>query len=228
MSTAQILPEIEYPESDGKPVAETDIHFEWMQYLRNVLKFRYRGQRVYVATNLFVYYVQGDPRKCVAPDDFVVKDCDPGPRRTFRTWIEQRTPDVVFEVTSSSTRRQDQASKPRTYGRIGVKELFLYDPTQDWLDPPLQGFRFERGRKVRIPPDTSGALECRELGLLLRLEDGRLALFDARTGERLLTEAQAAEARALTAEERALAAESEVQRLREELARERRTDSASH
>ena len=221
MSTAHTLPEIEYPESDGKPVAETDIHFEWMQYLRNVLKFRYRGQRVYVATNLFVYYVEGDPRKCVAPDDFVVKDCDPGPRWTFRTWIEQRTPDVVFEVTSDSTRRQDQASKPRTYGRIGVKELFLYDPTQDWLDPPLQGFRFERGRKVRIRPDASGALECRELGLLLRLEDGRLALFDARTGERLLTEAQAAEARAL-------AAENEVRRLREELARERRTDSASH
>jgi hypothetical protein len=157
----------------------------------------------------------------------VVKDCDPGPRRTFRTWVEQRTPDVVFEITSSSTRREDQGSKPRIYARVGVKEFFLYDPTQDWLDPPLQGFRFERGRKVRIRPDATGALECRELGLLLRLEEGRLVLFDALTGERLLTEAEAADARARTAEDRALTAEDEVRRLREELARERRKDASS-
>ncbi|HUG93401.1 MAG TPA: Uma2 family endonuclease, partial [Planctomycetaceae bacterium] len=234
MSTAQILPEIEYPESDGKPVAETEIHFEWITYVRDVLKFRYRGQRVYVGANLLVYYVPGDPRKSFAPDDFVVKDCEPGLRRTFRIWDEQRTPDVVFEITSSSTRREDQGKKPKIYARIGVKELFLYDPTCDYLNPPLQGFRFENGRKVPIQPDASGALECRELGLLLRLEERRLVFFDARTGERLLTEAEAAEARARAAEDRASSAEhrastaeEEVRRLREELARARQAETSS-
>lgn len=98
MSLVQTHAEIEYPESDGKPMAETDVHFEWTVYIRDVLKQRYRGQRVYVGSDLLVYYVEGDPRKSVAPDEFVVKDCDPGRRRTFRIWEEQRTPDVVIEV----------------------------------------------------------------------------------------------------------------------------------
>jgi Uma2 family endonuclease len=233
MSVAQTIAEVEYPESDGKPVAETDLHLEWMIYIRNVLKYRYRKQRLYVGANLLVYFVCGNPRKSVAPDTFVVKDCDPGPRRTFKTWVEERNPDVVFEVTSSSTRREDEVTKPATYAQLGVKELFLFDPTSDYLDPPLQGYRFSRGRKTRIRPDADGSLECRELGLRLRLEDGELRIYDARTGRPLLTEAEAesaarraaevraiaAEGRASDAEERAAAAEEEARRLREELKR---------
>lgn len=219
MSVAQTVAEIEYPESDGKPVAETELHLEWMIYIRNVLKYRYRKQRVYIGANLLMYYVRGNPRKAVAPDTFVVKDCAPGPRRTFKTWVEERNPDVVFEVTSTSTRREDEVTKPAKYAQIGVKELFLFDPTSDYLDPPLKGYRFSRGRKTRIRPDADGSLECRELGLRLRLEDGDLRIYDARTSERLLTDVEAAEGRASDAEERATAAEEEVQRLREELKR---------
>jgi hypothetical protein len=112
-----------------------------------------------------------------------------------------------------------------------VKELFLYDPTQDYLDPPLQGFRFEQGERVPITPDETGGLQCRELGLVLRLEEGQLVMEDARTGERLLTEAEAAwrqqqaeRAAREAAEARARAAEEELRRLREQIARERRGD----
>lgn len=214
MSLVQPHAEIEYPESDGKPMAETDLHFDWTVTIRNLLKRYFRGQQVYVGSDLLVYYVKGDSRKSVAPDEFVVKDCDPARRRTFKVWEEGRTPDVVIEVTSSSTRVEDEKVKPAIYARIGVKELFLYDPTADYLDPPLQGFRFSRGKKRRISPDASGALECRELGLVLRLDGDELRIFDVRTGERLLTEAESANARADAAEE-------EVRRLREELERER-------
>ncbi|MGE0378466.1 MAG: Uma2 family endonuclease [Planctomycetaceae bacterium] len=221
MSLAQPFAEIEYPESDGKPMAETELHLEWMIDIRNRLKYRYQGQRVYVGANLLVYYVEGDARKSVAPDGFVVKDCDPGRRRTFKTWVEQRTPDVVFEVTSSSTRSEDEKLKPQTYARIGVKELFLYDPTGDYLDPVLQGYCFSRGRKTRIRPNASGALECRELGLLVRLDDAvALHLFDSGTGERLLTEAEAADARAQKERAAREAVEEELRRLRDQLQRD--------
>jgi Uma2 family endonuclease len=196
MSAAQSIAEIVYPESDGKPMAETELHMEWMNDIRNRLKYRYRQQQVYVGCNMFVYYIEGDPQKSVAPDVFVVKDCDSGMRRTFKTWEEQRTPDVVIEVTSESTRREDENFKPETYARIGVKELFLYDPTGDYLNPTLQGFRFAQGRTTRIRPDASGALECRELGIRLRLEKGALRLSDARTGKRLLTETEVQRSRA--------------------------------
>lgn len=212
MTVAQSFAEIEYPESDGKPVAETELHLEWMIYIRNVLKYRYRKQRVYIGANMLMYYVRGNPHKSVAPDTFVVKNCDPGPRRTYKTWVEERNPHVVFEVTSSSTQREDEVTKPAKYAQIGVKELFLFDPTSDYLDPSLQGYRFSRGRKTRIRPEADGSLECRELGLRLRLENGELRIYDARTGERLLTDVEAAEARAAAAEE-------EVRRLQEELKR---------
>lgn len=213
MSLVQAQAEIEYPESDGKPMAESDLHFDWTVAIRDILKQRYRGQRVYVGSDLLVYYVEGNPRKSVAPDEFVVKDCDPGRRRTFKTWEEGRTPDVVIEITSSSTRSEDEQEKPPKYAELGVKEMFLYDPTADYLDPPLQGYRFSGRKKTRIQPDASGALECRELGLHLRLDGGELRIFDSQTGERLLTEAE-------TANARAEAAEDEVRRLREQLSRQ--------
>jgi hypothetical protein len=155
---------------------------------------------------------------------FVVNDCDPTwQRRTFKTWEEQRVPNVVFDVTSSSTRREDEQYKPQTYAQIGVKELFLYDPTGDYLDPVLQGFRFAGGRKTRIRPGASGALACRQLELQLRLDDGDLRMFDTQTGHPLLTPEEAADARAEAADARAKAAarraQAEHARAQEEHAR---------
>jgi hypothetical protein len=67
--------------------------------------------------------------------------------------------------------------------------------------------------------DSQGALACQTLGLRLWLDNGELVLADAATGERLQTDAEAADARAEAADARAAAAEAEVRRLREELAR---------
>lgn len=216
MSAVETLPEIEYPEADGKPMAETDIHWRRMVLIRSLLEWRFRGRRIYVGSSLLVYYKQGDPRKSFAPDVFVVKDCPPGDRRTFRIWEEGRTPSTIFEITSLKTRNEDEFIKPGIYSRIGVQELFLFDPTADYLDPALQGFRFDDGQKQPILPDATGALESKELGLRLRLENGELAFYDAKTGERLLTDAEAEHAGRI-------AAEAEVQRLRAQLARRRRS-----
>jgi len=76
-----------------------------------------------VASNLLVYYEEGDPSKVVVPDDFVVKDSDPNRRRTFKIWEEGKAPDVVFEVTSRGTRQEDRQWKPQKYARIGVDGL---------------------------------------------------------------------------------------------------------
>lgn len=221
--------EIEYPESDGKPMGETDLHRDWMFRLIELLRYRYRGQRVYVSGDLLVYYEEGNPRKFVVPDVFAVKDCDPGRRRTFKIWEERRVPDAIFEVTSRKTKRQDLRTKPNTFARLRVPEYFLYDPTSDYLSPPLRGFRLVEGAYCPIEPDTTGALVCEQLGLLLRLESTSLCLFDRESGERLLTENEAerqarelerqareAERHAREAERQAReAAEAEIRRLRQ-------------
>jgi Uma2 family endonuclease len=191
---------IEYPESDGKPMGETDVHIEWMIRIRDILRQRYRAERVYVASNLLVYYEEGNPRKFVVPDGFVVLNCDPASRRTFKIWEEGRVPNVVLEVTSRSSREEDTQIKPETYARIGVTEYFLYDPLGEYLDLPLQGFHLREGVYRPIDPDASGRLPCRELDMLLGLVDVRLVMYDGRHGTELLTAAETAEAACKRAE----------------------------
>lgn len=200
-------------------MGETDLHIHWMKRLYDLLKYRYRDQRVYIGHNLLVYYDEGFPGNVIVPDVFVVKDCDPGFRRTFRIWDEQQVPNVVFEITSKSTRTADEVRKPCKYQEMGVREFFLFDPTGDYLNPQLQGYRFNETRFGRVEPDADGMLECQELDLQLWLMDDALVLRDRRTRETLLTEAEAQRVARGIAESRAQAAEEELRRVREELER---------
>jgi len=209
MSLASPIADIEYPESDGRPMGETDLHRYWMNRLYDLLSRRY-AQQAYVGCDLLVYFEEGNPLKYCVPDVFVALTARPGDRRTFKIWTEAGPPTVVFEVTSQSTRREDEVFKPQTYARMGVREYFLYDPTADYLSPPLAGYRLQGTGAGPMKPEPSGALESQELGLRLWLQNGQLIVADGASGKRLLTEAEAAEVRAIAAEE-------EVRRLRDEL-----------
>lgn len=198
---------LNFRESDGQPMGETELHREWMQYILDVLRHRYSGQEVYVGCNLFFYYDEHDARKNVVPDDFIVLGCPPGLRRTFKTWIEGKIPNVVFEVTSDSTRDVDTDKKHKTYAKLGIPEYFLYDPTGDYLLPALKGYRLGESGYEALEADSDGRLLSRQLGLLLGLHEGELRFFDAASRSRLLTYAQAqAEAREAEAAARQLEA----------------------
>jgi Uma2 family endonuclease len=231
------IPPVEYPESDGKPMGETDVHRDEMADTIDILKDRYRDvANVYVAGNLLVYYEEGDATARFAPDVFVVFGVPKRRRRTYKLWEEKRPPTFVLEVTSRGTRYEDKGLKKEIYSELGVSDYFLFDPEADYLKPPLQGFRLVGGdRYERIAPDKAGRLYAESLGLYLTIEGGRLRLIDPATGERLLRpeEARAAAreataraaqeaARAKQAEDRAAAAEAELEKLRALLLKERR------
>jgi Uma2 family endonuclease len=250
MSSVINVSQVHYPESDGKPMGETDEHRQAMIRHIEILEDFFQGQRVYVSGDLLVYYEQGNPRKFVVPDAFVVKELTPKMRRVYKIWVEGKVPSVVIETTSRKTRRKDTVDKPQLYARLGVNEYFLFDPHQEYLDPPLQGHRLAGNTYVRIGPDPAGCLLSEELGLRLCVAEGLLQFYRLDTGERLLTRAERAareaeraahEAERATCEaERAAreaeradresqarqAAEAEVARLREELAR--RTPPNAH
>ena len=142
-------PALVYPDSDGQPIAETDFQRKPLWYANDALARRYRGRPdVYVSANLFVYYEEGNPRAVVAPDVFVVLGVAGHDRRTYKVWEEGKGPDFVLEVTSRSTRGTDQGSKRQVYAKLGVSEYWRFDPTGDYLDPPLVGERLE-GRPLR-------------------------------------------------------------------------------
>jgi Uma2 family endonuclease len=228
-----------YPESDGKPMAESDLHREIMVYIIHLLQRWLRGQQVYVSGNLLLYYEQGNPRKVVAPDCFVVWGVAPQRRLIYKLWEEGKTPGVVFEVTSKSTKREDWVTKMALYARLGVQEYYLYDPTGDYLRPTLQAFQLHGKDYLPMPPanqdvqlgELSLAPAADEppeyvsplLGLRLAVSDtGWLEFYDEATGQRLLNDEEArlrAEDERTEAEASRLRTEEENARLREELAR---------
>jgi Uma2 family endonuclease len=225
MSSVTTQNEIEYPESDGKPMGETDLHRDWMFRLLEIFRQRYRDQQVYIASDLLVYYEEGTPSKFVVPDCFVVLDCKPGRRRTFQTWNEKRVPNIVFEVTSRGTSSIDIVDKPVIYERMGVQEYFLYDPTASYLEPPLQGYRMTNGSLHQIA-EANGRIRCETLGVELFLREDDLVIVDKETGVEQLTRADAEELAREQAErmqeqelEARLIAERRVQELEEKLRR---------
>ncbi|MEZ6129619.1 MAG: Uma2 family endonuclease [Planctomycetaceae bacterium] len=231
MSSATSSPAVEYPESDGKPMGETDRYRYWTIRIHDILTQRYRDQSVYVGSDLLLYYEEGTPTRFVVPDCFVVLNCPKHERRTFQTWKEGCVPDVVIEVTSQSTRLVDTIDKPQTYEKIGVQEYILFDPTGDYLEPPLQGYRLTDGYLHTIPL-VDGQLTCQTLGLNLSLDDRKLVMADIRTGALQLTEAES-ERRARELAERAakreqaarIAADERTRQLEEELRRLKNRDS---
>src|SRR5208283_1300190 len=95
-----------YPTSDGKPMAETDRHRQQMFELIGSLQAFYATQpNVYVSGNLLIFYVPGNRRRHISPDVFVVKGVAKRERLNYLVWEEAKGPDVVIELTSSSTRR---------------------------------------------------------------------------------------------------------------------------
>ena len=211
--------QIHYPETDGKPMAETDLHIDAMIYLREALKDHFRdAPEVYVAANMLLYYEEGNAAACVAPDVFVVQGVAKHERRIYKVWEEGQPPTVVFEITSRGTRLEDLGTMRALYAMLGVREYFVYDPLGEYLQPPLQGYRLHEGEYQRLPPGSAGELVSQVLALELRLEEGRLRVINPATGDRLLTPAEAQAARRAEAAARRVA-ETELGRLRAELAR---------
>ena len=200
-----------YPSSDGKPLAENDWQLEAILSSVDILRGHF-GERpdVYVSGDLLVYYEEGNPRKAVAPDVFVVFGAANHNRMIYKLWEEPKAPDFVLEVASRNTWREDLGPKRSIYAALGVTEYWLFDPRDEYFDPPLQGLVLSDGVYRALPARVESGrrtLSSAVLGLDLQLEDGKLRFRDAATGEPLPTYA---EQRAAYAEQRAAYAEQRV------------------
>jgi Uma2 family endonuclease len=185
--------EIEYPSSDGEPMAESDITRFYMVYSVEALEIYFKErQDVYVSANSFIYYERGNREAVVAPDVYVVLGVRKRKRDNYKVWQEGDIPPAfVLEITSETTREKDQEVKPDIYRNLGVREYFQYDPSGEYLNPILQGLRLVEGNYAPISAqgtafDTFG-LWSEVLGLELQLVSGELRFRDPQTGEFLKT-----------------------------------------
>ena len=219
-----------YPDTDGQPMAVSDDHRRVLIRVLRVLEtFFTQDPDVYVSGDILMYYVQGDPRKVVAPDVLVTFGIGQKARRTYRVWQEGKPPDFVMELASESTYQKDLGEKMEIYAGLGIMDYFLCDIEGLYLPAPLMGFTLVDGSYQAIPQTREGGVASAVLGLELHLRLGDLHFYDPSIREWLLPPEETAEARAeqetrarQQAEDRAAAAEAEAADLRAELARLRR------
>ena len=187
---------VDYPSSDGQPMAESEFQLIPLVYALTALRTHFHlREGVYVAGDMFLYYEEGNPGAVVAPDVFVVVGAPTHKRHSYKLWEEPKAPDFVLEVTSRSTRKQDQGHKREVYASLGVGEYWLFDPTGDYLAPCLQGFHLHGGEYRPLPSvvmvDGGLSLHSEALGLDVRLDaDGELRFHDPETGEDLPAHAE--------------------------------------
>ena len=171
---------------DGVPVEKT-IHLLSMMLFWHVAQNRLRelGPDFYVGANQFVYYSPEQAREVAeeerqlalfeeglrpeppvktafrGPDAFVVKGVHAGERDAWKAWEENgRLPDLILELLSPSTAKEDYGEKKRLYQDVfRSSEYFLYEPRATMVD----GYRLLDHSYQRIPPSAEGRLWSREL-----------------------------------------------------------------
>ena len=202
-----------YPETDGKPMAASDMHREIL--IRTLQAFEAHFEQypdVYISGDIMMYDIEGPLRTAISPDVLIAFGLGRKRRRTYKVWEEGKPPDFVMEFSSKSTYENDLTGKMVHYAKMGIQDYFLYDAERQYLPSPLMGFKLVSGVYVEILPGADGGLHSEVLGLAFHLRDPHFGIYDPVSERWLQTLAETAEARAAEAE-------AEVAQLREELTR---------
>ena len=199
-----------YPDSDGKPMAVSDLHRRILMRTLQVLDTHFKERpEVYVSGDILMYYVEGDPRQSVSPDVLVAFGLGKKPRRSYLVWKEGKVPDFAMEFSSKGTYRNDLGRKMELYASLGIQDYFLYDAEGLYLPSPIMGFTLVDGSYAPIPAGPDGSLHSTALSLDFCVGDVGLGIYNPAADEWLQTPAESALQRATTAETRA---EEEAQR----------------
>ncbi len=164
-----------FPESDGEPMAETldnavqMVDLQWT--LQTLFDRQGRAGTTTVGGNQFVYYNRYNGRDNISPDVYVAFDRPPPGPNKWQTWVEGKFPDIVFEITSPSTRGNDVGNAPdgkrARYAQLGAGEYYVYDPEQE-MDSPFLGYALRGGRMEPLPALAEGGIYSQLLRAELR------------------------------------------------------------
>lgn len=122
--------EIVYPDSDGMPMAENTLQYEWIVAVRYGLDDLFADRKdVFVAADLLWYPVEGRPDLRLAPDVMVAFGRPKGYRGSYQQWKENGVaPQVAVEVLSPGNRPGEMDFKLRFYDDYGVEEYYEINP----------------------------------------------------------------------------------------------------
>ncbi|MGH9841314.1 MAG: Uma2 family endonuclease [Blastocatellia bacterium] len=167
--------EVIYPDSDGEPMAENTIQYQYIITIQVGLDAMFADNPdVFVAADLFWYPVEGRPDIKTAPDVMVAFGRPRGDRSSYRQWEENGiVPQVVFEIISPGNTATEMKTKRKFYQRHGVEEYYEYDPDSGTLEVWLRQGDFFRSTAI------DHEWKSPRLGVTLKLEEGGdLSVFD--------------------------------------------------
>jgi Uma2 family endonuclease len=143
MSPAIVEPEIVYPDSDGQPMADNTLQWEWIVIVKENLEILYADDPdVFVAGDNLIYPVEGKPAICAAPDVYVAFGRPKGHRGSYKVWKEDGIfPQVVFEVLSPNNTKDEMSRKRTFYEKYGADEFYVLDPERITLAGYIRGTR---------------------------------------------------------------------------------------
>lgn len=172
--TAHEAKGVHYPESDD--MGESMMQRIIAELLRPLLArfLSDRGERAFVGADQFIYWVEGDATKRVAPDVYVIPGEDPEAMpRSWLLWEHERGPSFALEIVGRDVLK-DYEDAPNEYKQLGVEELVVFDPEPDehprsnrvrwqvWRSVKRRGF-------VRVLSSNGDRVECASLGCWLRV-----------------------------------------------------------
>ena len=148
------IAQIEYPDSDGRRMAENTLQFQWIMTLQGGLDDLFRDTPdVFIAGDLLWYAVEGLVKRRTAPDVMVAFGRPKGRRGSYKQWVENGVaPQVAFEVLSPGNRPTAMAKKLLFYETYGVEEYYIYDPD----DVELTGYVRDNSGVFTPIPNTNG------------------------------------------------------------------------
>jgi Uma2 family endonuclease len=200
-----------YPEEREDDTGESSIHIKLLANLLSILKLYFKNrQDVFLSGNMNLYFEKGNSRRWFAPDLLVAFGVPNVERSSYLLFREKVFPQVIFEIASEKTWRNDVDEKLRTYEQYGAEEYYVLDPEYAYLSAPLIAYRRENDKLSPVPIADDRIFSPR-LGLEIVWEENSFRLFDPNANEFLRTLEESETARRI--------AETEVERLKAQLER---------
>ena len=117
-----------YPSTDnmGDPTLQVSIAVMLLGLLEGWVASR--GKPAFVGMNTFFYWKQHDPSETVAPDVYVLPGVSLVERPpSWKVWETGKAPSFAIEIVSTDVDK-DYRVAPEKYGRLGVREVVVFDP----------------------------------------------------------------------------------------------------
>ena len=167
---------IVYPESDGLPMAENTVQYNWISLLKWNIEVLFQSRDdVFVAGDNLIYPVEGNNKLRLAPDVYVAFGRPKADRGSYKVWVEGDIfPQVIVEVLSPSNRPAEMQDKLEFYERFGAREYYVLQPQGVMY---LEGYRRIGDKLELIPQDDIVDFTSPLLGIHFIARDGTVAVY---------------------------------------------------